>query len=42
MSDDRERPGPLTLIRPLGTTGLPNAYERQLLRDENTQGADGD
>ena len=33
MSDDRERPGPLTLIRPLGTTGLPNAYERPLKRE---------
>ena len=33
MFDDRERPGPLTLIRPLGTLGLPNAYERPLKRE---------
>lgn len=29
MSDARKRPG----IRPLGTTGLPNAYKRQLKRE---------
>ena len=33
MPDDRERPSQLTLIRPPGTTGLPDAYVRPLKRE---------